>query len=52
MENQYKQGIDIHRIWAVAWDFQQFGIWDEQTHTSLCSLLLSLETPNGVHSVA
>ena len=26
--------------------------WHVQTPTSLCSLLLSLETPNGVQSVA
>ena len=36
-------------IRAAAWDFQQFDIL---TSTSLCSLLLSLETPNGVQSEA
>ena len=34
-------------------DFQQFDILTSvDSQTSLCSLLLSLETPNGVQSVA
>ena len=37
---------------AVAWDFQQCGFWHMQIQTSLCSLLLILETPSGVQSVA
>ena len=40
------------RIWAVACDFQQCGILTSVTQMSLCSLFLSLETPNDVQSVA
>ena len=38
--------------WAGAWDFQQFDILTSVDSDKLCSLLLSLETPNGVQSVA
>ena len=41
-----------YMIWASAWDFQQFDILTSVDSTSLCSTLLSLETPNSVQSVA
>ena len=39
----------VSHIRAMTCDFQQCGFL---TQTSLCSLLLSLETPNDVQSVA
>ena len=39
-------------IWAVAWDFQQLDILTSVDSDEPVQLLLSLETPNGVQSVA
>ena len=40
----------LYEPWDVI--FNNVAFWQVLTHTSLCSLLWSLETPNGVQSVA
>ena len=43
---------EIDNILATTCDFQQCGILTSVDSDEPCSLLLSLETPNGVQSVA
>ena len=42
----------LDNIRAVTCDFKQYGILTSVNSNLLCSLPLSLETPNGVQSVA
>ena len=50
-EVKWKQYL-FRNNWAVTHDFQQYDILIIVDQTSLCSFLLSLETPNDLQSVA
>ena len=46
------EDFDVHVIRATTCDFQQCGILTSVDSEEPCSLLLNLETPNDVQSVA